>query len=128
MFKPYYHQKATKIPLYGGFLVVIFTNNKSKLSKYNIEVDEIYCHTQSGDYRKQNAVFVVFNFKHSNSKITYGAVAHESLHALNFIYKSRDVGLDVENDEHSAYLIDWISETLHSLINKNGFKLHNKAF
>lgn len=47
-------------------------------------------------------------FKSKDSDIN--TISHEIVHAINFIYISRGIKLDLHNDEPQAYLTGWITE------------------
>ena len=43
-----------------------------------------------------------------------GVVAHEAVHAVNNIFKSRGIKLDINNDELQAYLTEWVFEQVEN--------------
>ncbi len=44
---------------------------------------------------------------------TPGLIAHEANHALNMVFKHHGMKLDVDNDEHQSYCLDWLVNELH---------------
>jgi hypothetical protein len=115
----YYYQKSIKIPIYKGYLVLIFTNSIEKLNRRLPGINEtnIYAHTYLYQYRGYEAAFIVLNFNHPEA-ITNGVISHESFHASNFIMANRNIDPDLNNDEPQAYLIAWITDQVHSFLQK----------
>lgn len=47
-----------------------------------------------------------------------GRIAHESLHATNFMFDELGIAYDLINDEHAAYLTDWIAKCCWKVLQK----------
>lgn len=56
-------------------------------------------------------------------KLNPGLLAHEVVHLVNLIFKFKGVKLDTSNDEHQAYLTEFIFESIWSRFEK--FKKKN---
>jgi len=108
-------KKKLKIPIYFGDLLLIQTNNFEKVEKkYNISGLQnsdacVYPIPYSNGYTKYLMLF--------NKDVTPSIVAHEAVHAVNFIFRDRDIELDVINDEPQAYLLGWIVKQCHNYLN-----------
>jgi len=50
---------------------------------------------------------------------TPGIIAHEAKHLVNNIFIEIGHTLDCYNDEPEAYLLGWIVNRIHELLNKN---------
>lgn len=53
-----------------------------------------------------------------STQITPGLIAHEAVHVVNYIFKSKGVDLDLENDEPQAYLEGAIVDMIHSVLHE----------
>lgn len=114
--------KHFEIPIYKGYLVVVFTNTSDIVELIDDFNDaEIYAHAVSHRYKGKDAYFCIFNpFDH---RISPGVVAHEAYHAANFIMAGCGIVLDYENDEPAAYLIEWIMDKIFFVALKNNINL-----
>lgn len=123
MEKEYLHKKAIKVPLYGGLLVLIFSNSAEKVKEVVEDYDRIkvYAHSWYFNYRGREGNAIILNF--DKNKITHGTIAHEALHIANFIADSRGFKPDLINDEPMAYLIAWITNEVYKFMKKNNFKI-----
>lgn len=124
--------KSYEIPLYQGsrksrfHIVVSDEKNWYKTSKviqdYDDEYHEIFPHHAVAGFAtytesKKHAFHVWAVF--TKERICHNTIAHEAVHVLNFIYKSRGIMLDLSNDEPQAYLSGWISEKIYETIPNN---------
>jgi hypothetical protein len=118
--KKYFIKKITPIPLYNGHLLIIFSNNINKITKYvdDLDEDENFAHTFEIFYEGFNCPLIVLNFKHLQ-KITHGDIHHEILHATNIIAKNRGFVADFDNDEPVAYICTWVANEVYDLIKEN---------
>lgn len=113
-----YKEKIIKSPLYETRLCLIVTDNADEVNKrYDLDADDpLFANTHragikiKGDKRKAMCVYLIFGpkFKFGDRKLTPGLIAHESLHAANFILDYVGVKADYDNDEPQAYLLEWI--------------------
>ena len=55
--------------------------------------------------------------------VTLGTIAHECLHACNFILQSRGVLADRHNDEPDAYLLGYLVDHVVKVLRKRGATL-----
>ena len=61
---------------------------------------------------------IVIAVKHTD----WGIIAHEIVHAVNYIFSYCGVCLDRVNDETQAYLTGWIAGQFETFIEENKFK------
>lgn len=60
---------------------------------------------------KSNAMVIIFKQEYyllSNRAIKYGVLAHECFHLLMWIAEDFDIRLDVNNQETTAYLLEYL--------------------
>lgn len=109
--------KSKKIPLYTGKLIIIQLEEKENMSdvakKYNINYD---VSNYDGMAFIENQNYIIAFGKNTS----YSIVAHESLHAVSYIFDAHNMVMDCKNDESIAYLLEWIVEECHKFI--NGFQ------
>ncbi len=121
--KKYFYIKTLDIPIYRGKLVYIISNDVERL-KINIPKfsdNEIYAHTYFREYCGKQGFYIILNFSSKYRNILHGTIAHECLHATNFILRDRGLELSVEGDEAQAYLLDYIVDKLYEFVKKNNF-------
>jgi hypothetical protein len=101
------------IPIYYGYLIVICADDVEEIAKkYDVPGIKNKCHDAYVFRNKTNEYVYV-----QKASITYGAVAHEAKHLVNYIFSDRGIKLDVENDEAECYLLGWIVNKIHKYIN-----------
>jgi len=62
-------------------------------------------------HEEWNAVLVIFNMIHKQS-VTYGMIAHESIHILDAVFSKIGHEYNYDNNEPGAYLMEWIYTTI----------------
>lgn len=67
------------------------------------------------DFQHKGAYNVVMILHDGNS---FGTIAHEALHAVNYIYKHYGVRADERNDEHAAYFLGRLVDSVGELVMK----------
>ena len=88
-----------KIPIYNQAIFVIITEEENP--KYKAYVDYI-----------DGYITAVFVKKH----LSDGIIVHECVHLVNFLYSHIGTELDINNDEHQAYLTQYIYEQIKNII------------
>lgn len=88
-----------KIPIYNQVIVVIVTEEED--DRYKAFVDYV-----------DSYITALFIKKH----LTDGIIVHECVHLVNFIYSHIGVELDINNDEHQAYLTQYIYEQIKKVV------------
>lgn len=52
----------------------------------------------------------------NKKKMTFGVIAHEVLHAVNFIMDFVDIELCQESEEAYTYLVEYLIDSIHSIL------------
>jgi hypothetical protein len=63
---------------------------------------------------------IVLNFWEPTANITHGIIAHEAIHAVNYIAEYAGMQHDIVNDEPFAYLTEWVVDQVYKSVDKNG--------
>ena len=128
--KPYSKVKSIQIPLYGGRLVMIFSNCSEKIKKtipnWDKETDEIYGSAWYINYKDRQGFAMILNFDSDRAKITHGTIAHEAVHLAHYIADERGIKLDLNNDEPITYLVGWIVDEVYDFIKKSNLEVSIK--
>jgi hypothetical protein len=107
------------IPIYFGYLVIIFTDDVKAVSdKHGLGLEEqFYPAFVQGNRNKAGVsqYWMVFDKKH----IDHTIVAHEVVHCANWIFLDRRITIDPDNDEPYAYLVGWITSRIYKEVYKN---------
>jgi hypothetical protein len=61
-------------------------------------------------------------FKNNTRAVTHGTIAHEAIHAANFLFGDRGIVLDADNDEAFAYFTEWIVDQVYTFARECKFK------
>ena len=93
-------KKKIKIPIYNQSIVIIITEEENP--RYKDFVDYI-----------DGYITASFVKKH----LSDGIIVHECVHLVNFLYSHIGAELDINNDEHQAYLTQYIYEQIKNIIN-----------
>lgn len=64
----------------------------------------------------------MLNLWDKDSNITNGIIAHESIHAADFIFNIRGIKHDYDNPESYTYFCEWIVDRVYECIIKNNLK------
>lgn len=104
--------KKIKIPIYDGRLILYQVDNWDIINqKYSVDdpLTVRTCGTVLTNYTKSgiSEYIVAFNSIPLNS-----VIAHEAKHVVNLVFRDRGIILDVNNDEHEAYFLDWVFEQI----------------
>lgn len=109
-------KKKLSIPLYTGSLIIIQLEGKEDMNDvakmYNMNYD---VSNYDGMAFKENENYMVAFSKKVSSHI----IAHESLHAVSYIFDSHCISMDCKNDEPTAYLLEWIVKQCHKFLTVN---------
>ena len=123
--KSHFHFKEYEVPYYRSVLIVVLTNDYERLSEFYPEYDheDMFASSDLINYHGTRSILMVLNFKCDVDRITNGIIAHEALHAANFIFDAVGVPADYDNDEPLAYLVKWITDKVHGFVSEKGFKV-----
>ena len=104
--------KTIKIPIYFGKLTLIKSKNFKKTNeKYKLNIPSRFGAVTFRN-EKADGFEVVISFVDSNVSL----IAHEAIHACNFIYENIGAKLDIDNDEHQAYITGWIVDEIDEFL------------
>lgn len=68
-------------------------------------------------------VLIVFNIgENEGGSAIVGTIAHESVHAANFIFDDLGIQYDLVNDEHAAYTVGWVAKCCWKALQKEIYK------
>ena len=112
--------KRFKTPLYGTkFTVVIYDNNQEFQEKFkDFQFDPPITEFDGGVFKRDGDLFMVFSAEKEGYP-TPGIIAHEALHLVNEIFlEICHRNFDRYNDEPEAYLLCWIVNRVHEMINR----------
>lgn len=122
MNKEYLYKTITKIPIYGGNLIVIFSNSVGKVKEMlsDFKGSSVYAHAYHGGFKGKNSYFVIINpeIQEKDKLGFHGSIAHESLHVVNFLFSHIGEIHSTEHDEPQAYLLGWVVEQVYKILDK----------
>ena len=107
--------KKYKTPLYGTkFTIVIYNSDDEFQNKFKkIEISNF----DGAVFYEKDELFIVFSAEKKGYP-TPGIIAHEAKHLVNNIFIEISHDLCRYNDEPEAYLLGWIVDRIHELLNK----------
>ena len=118
--KPYYREAKITLPIYGGEIFLVDTNdNQSLEDNHGIEIDNVpfaSCFERNAKQEDGSVKLyhlIVINMKNELKKIDVGILAHECFHLTNFIFEEKGIIPDVANDEPQAYLLGYLVDIAH---------------
>lgn len=117
--------KKLDIPIYHGYLVIVFTNNLNKANKklnLDLEQQDRGAFVQGKRDKKGISHYYAVFDKHY---LTNCIIAHEITHIANWLFMDRNIKIDLLNDEPYAYLVGWITREAYKVIYKNRIKIYN---
>ena len=106
--------KRFKIPIYFGTLIVVCADDLGGGAK------SVGCDFDAHGYAAISCKRVQPNGTREyyiiiGPNANLGGIVHECCHTVNFVFKDVGVMLDVENDEPSCYLIQWVFDRAHGV-------------
>lgn len=111
--------KKHKTPLYGTEFTIIIYDTLEELKEHFDDdelTDKVYLH-QGAVFTYQGHLYIVFCSAEEGYP-TPGLIAHEAKHLVNEIFIEIHHKLSRHNDEPEAYLLSWIVNRIHELLNK----------
>lgn len=113
------HKTKINIPIYFGYLIIIFTKDVTKVDKkYDLGLEDNYYPAFVKGKRNKEGIsqyYMVFDVKH----IDHETITHEVTHCANWIFHDRKITLDFLNDEPYAYLVGWITDKVYKSAKKS---------
>jgi hypothetical protein len=113
-------QKTIDIPIYGGKITMILTDDMSKVfDKYKSikRLPNARAITFKDDTKYLHIVVAL----ESDWRVN---VVHEVVHIVNHIYLDRSMELDIYNDEPQAYLTGWVYQQIDNFLETNQTKVN----
>jgi len=107
-------KKKIKIPLYHGEIIIIQTDDLSKVEKEYKTQSLHYCDACAFRYFKNNG-YSRYIIAFSN-KLDPGTIAHEALHLTGYIFYDMSANFDMVNDEPQCYLLEWVVDQCHKFL------------
>lgn len=105
--------KTIDIPIYGGKLSFYYDSNLEPIKQqYNLDInlDDYDAFVFTDNYKDEFIMcFSVYKFS---------TLVHEIIHVVNDIFKSRNIELNLDNDEPQAYLAGWVAKELNTFMNE----------
>lgn len=113
-------EKEINLPLYPGVFVIILSDETEKVNKLfpKFKSDILYAHTMYTEWKGKKGFIVLLNMWNEEEIVTPGTIAHEALHATNFICDSVGILEDYNNDEAQAYLLGWLVDKIDEFIKR----------
>lgn len=103
-------EKEIKIPIYGGKIIFMYGDLIDVKTRYNLNFNPNDYDAIVFDVEERDQFILAF------SVIKESTLMHEIVHLVNNIFKSRNIKLDIDNDEPQAYLAGWIADELYTFI------------
>ena len=109
-------KKKVKIPIYFGEIIIIQANKLDHIpKKWNINFDfcgyAATCYTKN---TKDGCLRIVMAFM---KPTTPEIIAHESYHAVSYLFSHCGIKHDVNNDEQGAFILGWVVKQCHKYLN-----------
>jgi hypothetical protein len=124
-----------RIPLYAGKLAIVVTHDANDLKKIFredtvedtgiLEKYYLYGHCLTLAHDGTTCYTILLDFESLAGPITHGTLSHEALHAVNMLFKARGISYSLDDDEHAAYLLTWITDMIYAALIK--WKLLSKV-
>lgn len=113
--------KTCDIPIYKTKLALYITDDFKKIQKYykvEFEDNEDFyaCTFHTKDKDELNVYLIAINYDISKELLTHGMIAHEIFHVNNMIMDRIDMEPCNNNDECSAYLVEWLTNKVYGWI------------
>jgi hypothetical protein len=100
------------IPPYGKRLIIATPLSENDIQQLEdrwsvLDPDNLLGGFYKVEYEKWNAFLIVFSLHH-NQSISYGMLAHEALHIVDYLFQEIGHEYNCETNEPGAYLIEWL--------------------
>lgn len=106
------------IPIYNCYLTIIVSKNfESEAKKYGFGDDTLG--SEAMVRARSNVKTGIIDYIYiQRPSITYGTIAHEAKHIVNYIFTHKGLKLDTDNDEAECYLLAYIVDLIIEKIQK----------
>lgn len=127
------HIQSIEVPIYRGRFAVMFTDKEEKLETYfddlsygyKVEYAHTFLINEIIGEEKRQVYLIAFNTNCEARKITRGVIAHEVFHAASSLLRDARAELNEGSEEAFSYLIEWMTDYVYSVIDKNDIKVDN---
>ncbi len=105
------------VPIYAQKVELYYGTHKElrKINDYyHLDKFSESCHARCAFVDGPNIFLLLL--RNDAKDLGVGGVAHECKHLVNFIFIKLGMALDLENDEHECYLLDWLITQVLSII------------
>lgn len=110
--------KIIPIPIYFGKLVLVVVTDWNEFDKtYNTKVAQHDYASVTVTLESEDICIIgIKNF-------SFGVMAHETVHVVNYIYEKCNMQLDIKNDEPQAYLTGWVVSEVVKFLKEQKIKI-----
>ena len=129
--------KIINIPIYPGHLEIVVATTPAEVKPIipHFDKPEVGYHTyyygkplDKECYPDKNHLIISIILQNPSilphDILTYGRVVHECAHAADMIFEHINKKADYEDDEHYAYLIQWVSDQVFKSLKFWNIKLY----
>jgi len=124
-----------QIPIYPGLLALCVTSNAedlySEFTKESVNAtgilertNSIHAHTLVLNCDDKICYTVLLNLDDELYPVTPGDIAHEALHVVNFVFSHTKISYSLDEDEHAAYFIKYVVDSIYEQLNILNLKLN----
>ena len=115
------HEKTVNVPIYGGEITIIFTDELGVMEDKFGDWSLSYIYAHHLNRGEENVI--AFNFWNKDFEdITHGTIAHEVHHCVNSICDRLGILVEYRIDEPTAYLTAWITDEIYSFMKDKKLK------
>ncbi len=116
--------KKHRIPIYGGQLWICVTRSFVKSIDQIEDAIDVKLDESKEDLRKSAAMSYRFYTPDGQFRIlimvkpitSIGTIAHEALHAVNWMFAHCGIQYSLKNDEPQCYILGWVVDKVISAI------------
>lgn len=119
--KKYWHEKTIEFPIYHGNLKIILTDHTEAVNRMFDDDSFHYATTYMRQMDNRRTSAIVLNMG-NDPYMTHGTIAHESIHAADFLFEQISAKHDFDNPEPYAYLVGWITNEVYEFIQEKKFQ------
>ena len=103
--------KTVKIPIYFGTLKIVISDDMGKFAASKGLDSHVDYEAITFEHRGE--IYIMFS-----PKCSLHAIAHDSKHVVNYVFKRAGLQLDLDNDEAECYLLGWVFNECYKFLTK----------
>lgn len=119
--KKNWHEKTIEFPIYAGNLKIILTDDIQKVNK-KFNCDDFYYATTFLRRLNDTRTSAISLNLWTDPCMTHATIAHESVHAADFLFEQIGAKHDFDNPEPYSYLVGWITNEVYEFIHEKEFQ------